>query len=191
MNTVTEKGMYNHRQPFGGMSVKQYIITRNENGKRCLLLRFYNESQLMVSDMEFLVTELNSSGEEIGSSVVRSRDIRVAPGSTFAHKKGIAIKEGCTDFKVTVISIMSHGYKYVMRHGQLVAHFDKRGFKEAERLSGGRQVCKRRGTSGATLVTWLAALLIIGCVGLAVYLSVRSFGKLETVERDIVYTETV
>ena len=46
------------------LEVKEYVFAR-ENGKKCLLLRFFNSSEINVTALTFWLIQKDSSGNEI------------------------------------------------------------------------------------------------------------------------------
>lgn len=179
-NNILEKGIYNHPQPSGCMTVKQYIIIE-KNKKRCLLLRFCNESGLNITDMGFTVTQLDSAGEVIETSTVKSAAIRVNAGLTFSLKKAVVLNRRCTDFIVTVTWVISKGYKYEVRNGQMVPHFDTRGFDTSEaKPARSYSSAKARGNPGGAIVALVSTLLVLAFVGLSILRSSQRFGKFDT-----------
>jgi hypothetical protein len=119
-----EKGNYNHPQPTGFVAVKQYIFAR-AGEKRTLLLRFANESPLAVEGFEMLLTELDRQGKVIRKNKITYTDSSIAAGGTYTPPGAIVVSDGCTDFRVQVLSLRSGTYRYTLRRGQLVSHYDK------------------------------------------------------------------
>lgn len=122
-----EKGSYTHPTPDGCIALKQYIITK-EKGKRCLLLRFVNESAHTISAFEYVITELSSSGKVLGHSRITHTGIAVVSEGTYTPSSGIVVHNNCTDFRIRLVSYVSGAYKYVLKHGRAVAHYDPRGY---------------------------------------------------------------
>ena len=99
----TDKGLYHHPQPAGFVSLKQYMIIESDK-KKCLLLRFLNELPLLVSAMEFKLTQLDSSGNVLDSTNVRVDSMSTPQNCTFALRTGIVLHKDCMDFTVTVLN---------------------------------------------------------------------------------------
>lgn len=147
-----EKGFYNHDQIGGFVSVKQFILIE-KNGKRVLLLRFSNDSPVVINRMRFQLTQLDKEGNTIDCSKVKYTDLSVAPGSVFAPEEGIVVKSECADFIVRIIYVVSGEFKYVPGRGRPTAHYDVRGYDEpkangedVEPANGPRTVIRRRET---------------------------------------------
>lgn len=124
-----EKGYYNHPQVSGYVSAKQFMLVRR-NSKRCLLLRFENESALEFKSMEFMLIQRGANGEIIDKSKVKYNGIRIRPESIFAPQSGIVVSDDCVDFEIRMISLLSGPYKYTFRKGRAVCHYDTRGYGE-------------------------------------------------------------
>lgn len=159
------------------MSLKQYMIV-DEKGKRCLLLRFLNELNSDINAMEFRLVQLNSAGEVLDSSHVTVPDMRARAKNTYSLKKGIVLKEHCVDFRVTVLWVMSQGYKYVLRHSQMIPEYDVRGVENFKRPKQSvRSSVRRVGNPGHAAVALFSFMLVLVAAALFVYYSVRNFGN--------------
>ena len=159
-----EKGYYTHPQMRGYMVLKHFMLVR-QGDKRCLLLRFVNESSMEVNAMEFVLTQKDSRGRVIASNRIRYRNMRVGKDEIFSRNSGIVVNEDCVDFEVRLVSVVSGIYKYRFKKGQPVAHFDKRGysnkavgFVEDEYVSVSSQYFGGAGTR------WLIAFLSLAVV---------------------------
>ena len=133
-NKILEKGAYNHPQPIDSVSAKHYLVI-GENGKRYLLIRFANETEVTVSDFEFILTQFDSAGKVIDKTKIKYDSISLAPQQTFASKRGIIVKEECVDFSVKIISYFSKSYRYEYKRGGFVAHYDVREKNKKKRKS--------------------------------------------------------
>ena len=122
-----DKGVYSHKQIGGYMTVKQFMVVERE-GKRCLILRFENESSLEVNAIEFTVIQRNTSGDVIGSSKIKHTHLSVGAGELYSPESGAVIKPECADFEIEMNSVVSGKYRYVFRGGQVTAHYDRRGY---------------------------------------------------------------
>lgn len=123
-----EKGSYTHPVPDGCIALKQYIFTKAQ-GKRCLLLRFVNESVHTVNAFEFVITELSSDGQVIGRSRISHSALSIPCGGTFSPPSGIVVHNNCASFRIRLVYFVSGAYKHVLKHGRAVAHYDPRGYK--------------------------------------------------------------
>jgi hypothetical protein len=158
------------------MSLKQYMIVE-EAGKKCLLLRFFNESANDVSAMELRLVQLDMSGEVIASSHIKVPQMKAHAGSTYSLKRGIVLNEHCVDFRITVLWVMSQGYKYVLRHNQMIPEYDVCGIGENIGPSESvRSFSKKIECPGRTLAAILSFGVILCAAALFVYYSARSFG---------------
>lgn len=172
---VIEKGFYNHTQASGNMNLKQYIITRRDN-KKCLLLRFFNESQLCVTGMEFVLTQMDADGKVIDNSVVNLEKIKVRTGEVFIMNNGIVISDKCVDFTVQVKSLISAGYRYSVSNGKLIPEYDVRMNRRKKPKNYGKMQVTRKNLSSARLSAAVALVIIILMAVLGVDAALRPFG---------------
>ena len=179
-----EKGSYTHPVPDGCIALKQYIFTK-QKGKRCLLLRFVNESAHTVSAFEFVVTELSSDGKVLGRSRITHSGVSITSGNTYAPPSGIVVHNNCTDFRIRLVSFVSGVYKYVMKHGRAVAHYDPRGYRISKSKPGVYNYAEvtpinSRGKRVFTLIAAAAIILIVFMTVSAKYRNGNSFSSEST-----------
>ena len=124
---VIEKGGYNHPQVSGCISLKQYIFLK-KNGKRLLMLRFANEFEHKINGFEIILTQLSGDGRVIKRTRIPYYRANVSSGDTFAPDEGIVVLNNCSDFRVKLVYFYSGPYKYVIKRGHAVAHYDPRGY---------------------------------------------------------------
>ncbi len=109
---IISKGLYKEPEDKDELViVKQYIFAR-ENGKKCLMLRFLNNSQTVLNSFEFWLVQKNSDGFEIAESKIKLNDICVRPREFFAPQKLFIVKDKCVDFEIKVIAVNSGKYEY-------------------------------------------------------------------------------
>ena len=123
------KGIYKHNQISGYLSVRQYMVI-NQNGKRCLILRFENEMAKAVNAVEFSVKRLDADGNLIGDTTVKYDDLSIAPGQFYAPEIGTVIEKECADFIIQMRYVICQKVKYVFRKGMVTAHYNTRGYSE-------------------------------------------------------------
>ena len=121
-----DKGIYSHGQIGGYLSVKQFMVVE-EAGKRCLLLRFANESDFEINSVEFILTKINTHGVTIGTTRIKYDGLKIGAGEMYSPDMGIVVSSDCADFTVQILSIVSGKYRYVFKRGIVTAHYDKRG----------------------------------------------------------------
>lgn len=127
MNTTLkggiEKGVYAHNQIEGYISVKEFIIMKQSN-KRCLLIRYANDSDFEIHKFEFILTQLDASGKVIKRNKYQYTDLSIKPGETYSPNNGIVIDEECSDFTVRMLSLYSDPYHYIYKRGHITVHYD-------------------------------------------------------------------
>lgn len=173
---ILSKGFYNRPQKSGRMQVKQYIIIR-ENNKKCLLLRFFNESELTVSGMKITLTKLGSDSKAREDVEVNIDGINVRPGETYTTTKAIVLGDNCVDFIVDVKSIISAGYEYSDVKGRLVPRYDPRPYARSKSNQYGKASVKRVMASTSKLAACTAFVLVAAIAGIFIYISLRKFGN--------------
>ncbi len=153
------KNDYVHHQISGYLSVKQYAIT-TVNDRRCLILRFSNEMQSVISRVEFTVIQLDAEGSVIGKSKIKYENVKIAPRQLYCSEEAVLIKRECADFVVRIRYIISDDIKYVFKKDHVTAHYDTRGFGHKNKQTlGPRIVAIRRSTFGSGAFFGLMALL--------------------------------
>ena len=118
-----EKGVYAHNQVEGYISVREFIILEQE-GKRCLLVRYANNSELEVNRFDLVLTQMDVNGNEIKRDKFRYNDLALASGELYSPEMGIVIEDNCADFTIKILSFVSGQYTYAYRRGQITAHYD-------------------------------------------------------------------
>lgn len=175
VRTVLEKGFYNHPQKSGEVQLKQYVIVK-EKGKRCLLLRFLNESDILINGLNIILTETRSHGKEPKITRIRLGNLTAYPGQTCVPKNGIVLSEDCTDFTVEITSIISRGYEYLDRGGKWVPRYNPRLNTPPTRKGNGKITVKKRRMAKSGLSAVVAIAGIIGFLVLGIYLADMIFG---------------
>ncbi len=172
-----DKGIYSHPQIGGYLSLKQFILIE-QDGKRCLLLRFANESDFEINAARFIVKQLNADGEEIGRVDIDYRDMAVSAGQMYSPEQGIVVKKDCVDFTVQMVSLVSGDYEYVFKNGVVTASYDPRGYsdkvrKDRKRGSAGISVKQpyRGGGKFYGVIAAVSFILVIGSLIFVIYQS--------------------
>lgn len=173
-----DKGLYHHPQPADFVSLKHYMIIEKKR-KRCLILRFFNESQLFVNEIEFKLVQLDIKGRVIDTADIKAESMNMAPGETFAIKSGIIISPKCADFTVTILYALADGYKYVIKHGVPSPTYDvsKSSLRKAPIVSRKKPSASKIENSGRLAATLIPFAILTASLLLLIYFSTRSFGN--------------
>lgn len=123
------KGIYSYPQVSGYLSVKQFMIIE-QNAKKCLLLRFFNEADFDITAVEFSVKQIDSQGDVIETTNVQYPRVRIRAGEMYAPGEGVVLKQDCVDIIVQMISLVGGNYQYRFRNGIVTAHYDPRGYDQ-------------------------------------------------------------
>lgn len=116
------KGFYQYSQVNNFITVKNYMFIR-EKGKKCLLIRFVNDSDFTVDSMEYTVVQLGAGGQVIDNTRVACKKMNLAPGEMYASNESIVVDDYCSDFKVVFSCVRSGNYVYTVREGRAVADY--------------------------------------------------------------------
>lgn len=167
------KGFYQYSQVNNFITVKNYMFLR-EKGKKCLLLRFVNDTDFKVDSMEYTVVQLDAGGQTIATIPVVCKKMNFAPGEMYASNDSIVVDDYCSDFKIVFSAVHSGNYVYTVRDGRVVADYSlpeegveigkkKRG-RKIKRFRVKRKLIRH--PIIATLAPIVAAILAILCVTL-------------------------
>ena len=178
---ILDKGTYTFRQEGAFISAKQYMLIE-QDGKKCLLLRFYNSSDMLVNAMEFLLIQLDADGKVIARDRMAYDNVNVRAAKEYALKSGIVIKKDCVNFRVQMLYAVSGEYKYVFRNGQAVQLYDPRGYDPKPGSVSRRSIVsvKRKYAKMGrvhSFVSFIAILLVAAACTLAALGTQDNFGK--------------
>lgn len=179
--TFMIKGLYSHAQTHGYFTVKEYIMMERE-GKHCLLVRFENELQRTVNEMNFTVKQYNAAGKMIGKVKIHYSDLQIAPGQKYCTQQGIVIDAECVDCVVQIHYLVGEGVKYVFRRGMVTEHYDPRGYERKKPYHSSRShvTIRRKYRGGGKIFGWIAFLafaLTIAFLVLLIYQSKSVYGS--------------
>lgn len=121
---MLSKGYYRHSQINGFVTVKNYIYIK-QNGKKCLLLRFFNETDFEIDRIEFTVIQLDASGNTLGEVRMQEDGLRFVAGGYYTCHDSIVMREGCHDFRVVMNEVISRDFRYCVRDGEVTAYYLK------------------------------------------------------------------
>ena len=116
------KGFYKYAQINDFITVKNYIYLR-QNEKKCLLLRFANDSDFTVDSLEFVLIQLDSNGKVISKNNVIYNDMKLKSGEMYVENSAILVDEYCSDFKVVILRVLSGEYVYTLKNGRVIVNY--------------------------------------------------------------------
>lgn len=115
---VVSKGLYRGEEDkTSPVSINEYVFIR-DNGKKYLLLRFTNKSDLHITSMTFWLTQKNSDGRVIDEKKVVFDNIRCVAWEVFSPDKGILVDDKCADVDIKITSVISGNYEYRSKNGE-------------------------------------------------------------------------
>ena len=128
---MLSKGVYSNTQLRDFVSVKNYIFLRHD-GKKCLLLRFSNDSEAAIDAMSYTVTQMDMKGTVLEKTRVSEQTHGFLPGNVHAAEKALVVREDCHDFRVSFHEARSGRYLYTVRNGRITVTYLRREPKAAE-----------------------------------------------------------
>ena len=99
------------------VEVKEYVFTR-QKGRKCLLLRFFNTSELNITAIHFWIIQKNSYGEQIHREKILLDNIQCIAGRAFAPSDCFYVQNNCVDFDIEIISVFSGEYEFRSGSGE-------------------------------------------------------------------------
>ena len=108
---VISKGTYNYSLPNSPIEVLQYVFIR-QRGRKCLLLRFRNNTEFIVNKIEYEIVQLGEKGKEISRTEFKTPPLNETPGSVFTLSDAIIVNEQCVDFRINFIFLKAGKYEY-------------------------------------------------------------------------------
>ena len=169
---VISKGSYNYSALTDPILVTQYVFIR-QRGRKCLLLRFKNNSDFTINKMIFEIVQIDKNGKETGRTVIKTPPINEAPGAMFTLSDGFEVGNECVDFRIKFVSLRSGVYKYIFKKHDIEISFDPDKITQAHTLSNGNDKKKtisyirsKKSTSlfFASFVSSITALAIFAIV---------------------------
>ena len=147
------------------IEVKEYVFARKE-GRKCLMLRFLNQSRLNVTGLNFWLIQKNFYGEQISKEKISLDNIESGTDKVFAPPFGFSVQDKCVDFEVQMISAFSGEYEYISENGECLVRYQlKEEKREIPKLSKNAERCVQynkldKKVKFATVILILAIFLI-------------------------------
>ncbi len=108
--------VYEYAQPPAPVAVREYLLTRLE-GERCCLLHWLLREDIRLDRMSFTLIQLDENGEELASSEITHEAGElptVESGHLFAPPRAIPILPRCATVRVRLRELVSDVYLYRM-----------------------------------------------------------------------------
>ena len=119
---IISRGLYNYNLPNYPIEVVQYVFIR-QRGKKCLLLRFRNNSEFTINKFEYEIIQLNKKGEEIFRTTLKTPPMNEVSQSVFTLSDGIIVDEKCFDFRINYITLRTGDYEYIFTENDFIVSF--------------------------------------------------------------------
>lgn len=132
----TVKGIYSYPQMNDFISVRNYMYIW-QNGKKCLIFRFFNGFSEEINEIEYTVTQIDVNGSIIKQTDLVKKGISVKPGELYSPNSGLLVDEACVDFKLSFKSVRSGKYTYRVFDDMVEAFYPlpEKKFMEDAKLS--------------------------------------------------------
>lgn len=175
---VLDKGIYTHPENSALIRLKEYIIVK-EKDKRCLLLRFANESDIVATGMDVSITPIRADGTRGKSIDVQLDGFRIAPGETLAPPSGIIIDDDLVDFTISIERIYSSDYFYREVDGIVNAKYVPPSSVVHSNKGKNHFSVKRKRESRCRLAAIAAVIGLIAFMAIMFYMSMRRLGHFD------------
>ena len=150
--------------------VKEYVFTRKSE-RKCLLLRFYNHSDINVTAIHFWLIQKNSYGEELHREKISLEGIYCGAGKLFSPANCFFVQDTCANFEIEMVSAFSGEYEFKSKNGEAFVRYSlDSGRKPAAKRKG--YYIQRSKFSGN--VKFAIAILILA-IFLAMFVSIWPF----------------
>lgn len=123
---IISKGKYSYAQPSDMIGVKQYLFVKEEDGKKRLLLRFFNDRRETCNKFAFILYRLDSKGNVLGQDKFESADRDFLEKEVFSFDRKILVEEKCTDFKVQMVYARYGNYTYNVEHTDVSVSYSEK-----------------------------------------------------------------
>lgn len=179
-NNVIAKGKYRYPQKAGLVTVNNYIILK-ENGKKYLLLRFFNERNEVIDRLVIKLVQYNSAGKAISSSRKTFGGLGGGGGAQFVPECKIELDDACADFRADVLSAEYGNYSYSPANSGLRVDYVKeeapRPFDAAavQKKTGGKNFSLSKRSFRFSLIICLLAVVLVACLFVFVFLHLNHF----------------
>ena len=179
-NNVIAKGKYRYPQKAGLVTVNNYIIVK-ENGKKYLLLRFFNERNEVIDRLAIKLVQYDSAGKVISSAHKTIDDIGGVGGSQFVPECKIELEDDCADFRANIISAEYGRYSYSPVNSGLRVDYvneeEVQPFDAAavQKKMGGKNFCLSKRNFRFSLIICLLAVVLAACLFVFVFLHLNNF----------------
>jgi hypothetical protein len=115
---IISKGLYKGEVDVSfPISVKEYIFAR-QNGKKCLLLRFFTSSDIKFTAIHFWLIQKNSYGEKIRRRKIVLDSLYYNDGQVFSPTNCFVVDDRCVDFEIKIVSAFVGDFEYKSRNGE-------------------------------------------------------------------------
>lgn len=171
-NAILARGMYRHNQHSSFVCVREFMFVRKKE-KKCLILRFLNETDATLNAVEYTLNQLDIDGKVVDSSVIVHSNLRAHSGKTFSPRTALVLKDECVDFRIEMNKAMSGPYTYHLRGESVVVDYgiDDLSHTQHNKERSDFTVTPRKNYKPGRRTGWALVLIFLGCA-LAMVLSV-------------------
>lgn len=179
---VISKGSYSTFRFNDFVSVKQYLLIR-EDGDKYLLLKLSNDAQETVTGLKLTVEQLDVRGVCVETSHVEWTDLSVMGGDQFISPEKIPLRENCIEVKINLVGATYGEYTYTVKSNELVVVYNKKAVEKNEDYSlktNGERVVKRDRKFKRPFSLIAAACLAVVCALVGILVHLYYFKQVET-----------
>lgn len=177
-NNVIAKGKYRYPQKAGLVTVNNYIILK-ENGKKYLLLRFFNERNEVIDRLTIKLVQYDSAGKVISSARKTIGGIGGGGGSQFVPECKTELEDGCADFRADIISAEYGSYSYSPASGGLRVDYTDEGelrpSDASAKKSGGKNFSLSKRSFRFSVIICLLAVVLAACMAALIFFHLDDF----------------
>lgn len=119
---IITKGVYEVNQPQNAVPLRNYILL-NDNGKKNVLLRFFNPRRQKLTGLELKITSLDHGGNILSERTEVFYKLSGKPLKEFVLTKRIEIHPQSADFKIEVLKAKYGQYEYSSENGREKADY--------------------------------------------------------------------
>lgn len=155
------------------IEVREYIFSRSE-GRKCLLLRFFNRSKLNITALNFWLVQKDSCGECIAREKITLSGIYFVTDELFTPNNYYYVQENCVSFDVEMLSAFSGEYEYKAENGEGFIRYSPASREKAavRKNSFCRKYSKLRGkVKFTTMILVFAIIFTLGAIILPFYIN--------------------
>lgn len=166
--SIISKGKYRLPQMEGMVSVKQYFFVRNEDGKKTLLLRFFNDRNEICTGFTFTLYCLDARGNLLETQNFETDGLRLGGKTMFVFEDAIKVSEKCVNFKLVVKTASYGNYTYTNDNDKLSLDYEEKQGKKVNSKAYANSTTSRKISTNNFKLPWLYVIASFVVLAIAV-----------------------